>query len=215
MIWLLAGLIARRLTKYQFGPAVLGICVQVVPPLTVLKMPAPRIAAVFEDPSTDSKKPSPVPAYSTFGSVGSIAMQPTASVAMKSSSGSHDVPPLVVFQIPPLTEPTQIVFVCVGCTMIDRIRPPTLPGPSHVHVIGSVRGPAGCAAIMSSRCRRARISASSGILPSSLRRWKYRKRAAAIGSSSLGRAGRSESIGSDVVASAGPRNSRCDAADGA
>ena len=58
-----AGDMARRLTSSKSVPLVPESCVQVVPPLVVTKMPAPRTAARFEEPSTVSKKPpSPVEA---------------------------------------------------------------------------------------------------------------------------------------------------------
>ena len=54
---------------------------------------------------------------------------------MKSSTGAHDAPPLVVLKIPPPTLPANIVVVVVGWITSDRTRPPILPGPSHVQLV--------------------------------------------------------------------------------
>src|SRR6266478_2028699 len=54
-IWLLFGLMARRLTNKKLVLAVEESCTQVEPPSVVLKMPAPWIASMLP-------KPSPVPA---------------------------------------------------------------------------------------------------------------------------------------------------------
>src|SRR5215217_9603675 len=60
---------------------------------------------------------------------GSKAMHVTAMFARKSLSGSHDVPPLVVFQMPPETAAAYITSGLVGSMSNARVRPPTLPGP--------------------------------------------------------------------------------------
>src|ERR1035438_2676484 len=67
-----------------------------------------------------------------FALVGSITMQEMARLAMKSFSGNHAAPLLVVFQTPPSTPPHHMMLVDVGCTRIARTRPPILPGPSQV-----------------------------------------------------------------------------------
>src|SRR6185369_14946008 len=65
---------------------------------------------------------------------GSNARHVTAMLARKSSSGADDVPPLVVFQIPPATAPAYIVSGLLGSMMSVRVRPPTLPGPNDCQV---------------------------------------------------------------------------------
>src|SRR5829696_9075667 len=61
-------------------------------------------------------------------------MQVTAMFARKSLRGAHDVPPLVVFQIPPATAAAYITLGSVGSMSSARVRPPTLPGPNDCHV---------------------------------------------------------------------------------
>src|SRR5258705_3737443 len=56
----------------------------------------------------------------------------TARLAMKSSTGAHVAPPVVVVKMPPPTLPANMVFVLTGSITSDRTRPPMLPGPSHV-----------------------------------------------------------------------------------
>src|SRR4026207_2129344 len=65
---------------------------------------------------------------------GSNAKQVTAMLARKSSSGSHDAPPFVVFQMPPATAAAYITSGLVGSISKARVRPPTLPGPNDCHV---------------------------------------------------------------------------------
>src|SRR5213080_4121098 len=74
----------------------------------------------------------------TFGSVGSITIEPIARLAMKSFIGNQLAPLLVVFQMPPLTLPAHMVEVVVGWTRIERTRPPMLPGPSQIHELVSM-----------------------------------------------------------------------------
>src|SRR5436190_188333 len=117
-----------------------------------------------------------------LGLSGSIAMQQTESDGRKSLRPDQEAPPLVVFQIPPPTEPSHMVLGLVGWTMMERVRPPTLPGPSQVQggesVAPSVPLPlpgrplartprlaAAKLAIIASRCALARISALAGTVP--------------------------------------------------
>ena len=75
---------------------------------------------------------------------------------MKSLSGAQLAPPLVVFQMPPPTLPAQSVLGSVGCTTMERMRPPMLPGPSQVQ-------PPGCIpATLGSPIDRPRLSESFG-----------------------------------------------------
>ena len=67
----------------------------------------------------------------------------TARLARKSFCGAQLVPPFVVFQMPPATLPTHMMFGFVRWMTRERMRPPILPGPSHVHE--SVSIPAACA----------------------------------------------------------------------
>src|SRR5437764_6918406 len=60
-----------------------------------------------------------------------MAMHETLRLAMKSAMGDHDCPPLTDFHTPPATAPSQMTWGLVGWTMIERVRPPTFPGPSH------------------------------------------------------------------------------------
>src|SRR6185369_13967576 len=69
-----------------------------------------------------------------LGFDGSIAMQVTAMFARKSSSGAQDVPPFVVFQMPPATAAAYITLGLTGSISNERVRPPTLPGPNDCHV---------------------------------------------------------------------------------
>ena len=61
-------------------------------------------------------------------------MQVTAMFARKSSSGAHDVPAFVVFQIPPATAAAYITSGLLGSMSNARVRPPTLPGPRDCQV---------------------------------------------------------------------------------
>src|SRR5919112_3340326 len=65
---------------------------------------------------------------------GSNARHVTAMFARKSFSGSHALPPLVVFQIPPATAAAYITSGLLGSISSARVRPPTLPGPNDCHV---------------------------------------------------------------------------------
>src|ERR1051325_6448571 len=69
-----------------------------------------------------------------LGLDGSRARHVTAMFARKASSGSHDAPPLVVFQTPPATPAAYITSGLTGSITSARVRPPTLPGPSDCHV---------------------------------------------------------------------------------
>ena len=62
----------------------------------------------------------------------------TESTGMKSSTGAQLEPPLVVFQMPPPTLPAKRVPGFAGWTTIERMRPPTLPGPSQRHDFGVI-----------------------------------------------------------------------------
>src|ERR1044072_6408314 len=68
------------------------------------------------------------------GFVGSRARHVTPMFARKSSSGSQDAPPLVVFQTPPTTPAAYMTSGLTGLMTNARVRPPTLPGPSDCHV---------------------------------------------------------------------------------
>src|SRR4030095_9485791 len=65
---------------------------------------------------------------------GSKARQVTAMFARKSSSGSHDAPAFVVFQMPPATAAAYITSGLMGSMSNARVRPPTFPGPNDCHV---------------------------------------------------------------------------------
>src|ERR1043165_7335137 len=69
-----------------------------------------------------------------LGLVGSRTRHVTAMFARKSSSGSHDAPPLVVFQTPPATPAAYITLGLTGSMTNARGRPPTFPGPSDCQV---------------------------------------------------------------------------------
>src|SRR6185312_6259306 len=56
-------------------------------------------------------------------------MHVTAMFARKSFSGVHELPPLVVFQMPPATAAAYITSGLIGSISRARVRPPTLPGP--------------------------------------------------------------------------------------
>src|SRR5688500_18300240 len=58
-----------------------------------------------------------------------------ARFAMKSSTGAHDAPPVVVLNSRPAPTPTNITARSVGSITSDRTRPPVVPGPSHVQVL--------------------------------------------------------------------------------
>src|SRR5438105_4076238 len=72
----------------------------------------------------------------SFGTKGSTRIVEIARFGMKSSTGDHDAPLVVVFQSPPETLPAKIVRPPrpPGLIANDRTRPPILPGPSQVHV---------------------------------------------------------------------------------
>src|SRR6185436_5852343 len=82
-------------------------------------------------------KPSPVPANIVLVFAGFIIIEEIARFARKSLTGCHDVPPFVDLQIPPPTLPTHILFELFGSITIDRIRPPTLAGPSQLQSAGT------------------------------------------------------------------------------
>src|SRR5262245_29543855 len=64
---------------------------------------------------------------------GSMAIEFTARLAMESVSGTHDAPPLDLFQTPPTTPPAYIGVGVRGSIRMDRVLPPMLPGPSGDH----------------------------------------------------------------------------------
>src|SRR5207244_1532760 len=72
----------------------------------------------------------------TLGFAGSITMQATARLAIKSSNGNHEAPLLMVFQTPASTPPHHMMLVEAGWKRRDRTRPPMLPGPSQVQPPG-------------------------------------------------------------------------------
>src|SRR5215211_7301970 len=65
---------------------------------------------------------------------GSKTREVTAMLFRKSLSGTQDAPAFVVFQMPPATAPAYITSGLFGSMMSERVRPPTLPGPSGCHV---------------------------------------------------------------------------------
>src|SRR5205814_4348081 len=98
-------------------------------------------------------KLSPVPAYMTRGSAGLMTIDETDRTAMKSSTGAHDAPALVVRQMPPLTLPAKISFGFAGLIASARMRPPTFPGPSQRHWRGeTLTADAGVGAEGSNSC---------------------------------------------------------------
>src|SRR5438874_5612504 len=89
-----------------------------------------------------------------------MTRQETLRLAMKSARGAQVAPPLIVFQMPPATDPIHIILVLVGWMTIARVRPPMLPGPSHFQAAvlspavggaaaGAASGPNGIASISS------------------------------------------------------------------
>src|ERR1041385_7031501 len=110
----------------------------------------------------------------------------TAILALKSLSVDHEVPLLVVFQMPPPTLPAYHVDVVVGSMTMERTRPPTLLGPREVQLPlvipaegGGVKNRAWLARIASAWAL-ARITALGGILPfSSTMRIRRHARASA------------------------------------
>src|SRR6266850_4589181 len=74
----------------------------------------------------------------TLGFAGLMTSDDTDSAAMKSSTGVQPAPPFVVFQMPPPTLPANIVSGVFGWMTIERMRPPTFPGPSHRHDFGEM-----------------------------------------------------------------------------
>src|SRR5262245_48104602 len=82
-------------------------------------------------------------------------MHDTARLAMKSSAGAHVPPPSSVRQIPPPALAAHMRSGCAGSTTIARVRPPTLPGPSHTQPVlttpaagAGAPGPPGAAAAL-------------------------------------------------------------------
>src|SRR5215471_20179636 len=90
-------------------------------------MPAPRRASPL-------KTPSPVPTHMRSGFAGSITIDTTARFGDKSLIGLQLEPASVLFHRPPSTPAMNIVFGLPGWKRSTRVRPPTLPGPSGVHV---------------------------------------------------------------------------------
>src|SRR5258708_3918785 len=68
----------------------------------------------------------------TAGLTGSIAIELTARLDIRSASGAQEAPPFVVFHTPPATPAAYIVVGVVGWISVARVRPPMLPGPSPV-----------------------------------------------------------------------------------
>ena len=111
---------------------------------------------------------------------------------MKSSTGAHAAPLLVVFQMPPPTLPANHVLVVVGWIAMARVRPPMLPGPSQVHepgpmpaADGEIVGPADCDACsrIASACALAMNKPFSAMLPYSSRHCACRNFSASSGES--------------------------------
>src|SRR5258707_15675211 len=107
----------------QSDAAVAASCVHVEPPSVLLKIPAPR--------NRLPPAPPPVPAYIKFVSVGLMAIALTTRLARKSSTGAHDSPPLVVFQMPPPGLLIQIRFGSAGWARLVVMRAPLFPGPGQ------------------------------------------------------------------------------------
>ncbi len=149
-----------------------------LPPSVVLNTPPPRGSEISRLPV----KPSPVPAYKIFGLDGSMTMVVTAMLDIKSVRMFHEAPPSVDFQMPPVTLPAHMIFVSVGWIMMERTRPPMLPGPIHVQpalVIACGLFP--CWARISLICWAAVNKPSAGILPFSSRQAKARYSRASSG----------------------------------
>src|SRR5258708_4966291 len=141
----------------QSNAAVDATCIHVTPLSVLLKMPAPR--------SRLPPAPPPVPASLKFGAVGLIASALTARLAMKSFTGDHASPAFFDFQMPPPGLFTHIVFGSDGSKRTVVMRPPMLPGPSHVHEVRLTPAPSGCAAFIRWICHSAVMSASAGMRP--------------------------------------------------
>src|SRR5262245_19568929 len=69
-------------------------------------------------------------------STGCAASAPTGSTACSSNTGSHVVPAFVDSKTPPAAAPIQTGSGSCGSTAIEVTRPPTLTGPTFVHVPG-------------------------------------------------------------------------------
>src|SRR5207248_1366580 len=126
---------AKSLTTVQFGPDVFPRCVQVLPPSIERKMPAPGTGEFLVFVFCLKKPPSPVPAKNVSGSVLNIpTMHVTARFDISSATGVQLMPPFSLRQMPPLTPPTNILSGAAGSIIMERIRPPMLPGPIHDQV---------------------------------------------------------------------------------
>src|SRR5258708_37671029 len=68
----------------------------------------------------------------TAGLTGSIAIELTARLDIRSASGAQEAPTFVVFHTPPATPAAYIGVGVVGWISVARERPPMLPGPSPV-----------------------------------------------------------------------------------
>ena len=158
-------------------------------------MPLPLTASIKLTCSTRGQSPSPVPAYMMLEFVGSITIDETARLAMKSLTGPHETPALAEYQMPPETLPTHILFALVGSITIERIRPPIFPGPNHCQSPGAIAAtsiPFGFPAALALFCSAARItficsrafcSPSAGITPCSSCSCRLRNFAASSGRS--------------------------------
>ena len=110
----------------------------------------------------------------------------TERLDIKSFTTLQFAPESVLFQMPPVTLPTHIVVVVVGCIRIARMRPPILPGPRDVQDVVEMpaTAPTGllCAAcIIAFICTLALISALGGMYPFSSTRERLRHAAASRG----------------------------------
>src|SRR3954464_509309 len=76
---------------------------------------------------------SPVPAQTTFGFDGAIAMSPIDRLGCASNTGAQVVPLLAVFHTPPVAAPAWITGGWDSTASTSSIRPPMLTGPTARH----------------------------------------------------------------------------------
>src|ERR1043165_4786032 len=76
---------------------------------------------------------SPVPAQTTFVSLGAIASAPTDATFLSSNSGRQVTPLLVVFQMPPAAAEMNTVLDGPGIPTTSVMRPMKFDGPTERH----------------------------------------------------------------------------------
>src|SRR3954471_4740186 len=99
------------------------MCVHVVPPSSDRYTPSPQVelCRLFG---------SPVPAHTTFGSLGAMAMSPMESaVPYASKTGSQVTPLFRLRKIPPDAVPTKTMLGLSGTASMSSMRPPNDAGP--------------------------------------------------------------------------------------